>query len=48
MCQSTPRAEVELPISREAPSTAREFLRTVTCTEHHNEVVEDAVLLVSS
>jgi len=47
MCQSTPRAESELPISREAPALAREFLRAASCTEHHNEVVEDAVLLVS-
>ena len=47
MCQSTPRAESELPISREAPALAREFLRAASCTEHHNEVLEDAVLLVS-
>lgn len=26
---------------------ARDFLRAATCTEHHNEVIEDAVLLVS-
>ena len=47
MCPSTPRAETELPISREAPAVAREFLREASCTEHHNEVLEDAVLLVS-
>ena len=47
MCQSTPRAEVELPVSREAPALAREFLRGSTCAEHHSEVVDDAVLLVS-
>ena len=47
MCQSTPRAEVELPVSREAPALAREFLRGSTCVEHHSEVVDDAVLLVS-
>jgi anti-sigma regulatory factor (Ser/Thr protein kinase) len=47
MCQSTPRAELELPVSREAPGLAREFLRGSTCVEHHSEVVDDAVLLVS-
>ena len=47
MCPSTPRAEQELPASREAPAIAREFLRAACCAEHHNEVLEDAVLLVS-
>jgi anti-sigma regulatory factor (Ser/Thr protein kinase) len=47
MCQSTVRAELELPIAREAPALAREFLRGSTCAEHHSEVVDDAVLLVS-
>ena len=47
MCQTTPRAEVELPVSREAPALARAFLRGSTCVEHHSEVVDDAVLLVS-
>ena len=47
MCQTTPRAELELPVSREAPALAREFLRGSTCAEHHSEVVDDAVLLVS-
>jgi anti-sigma regulatory factor (Ser/Thr protein kinase) len=47
MCQTTPRAERELPVSREAPTLAREFLRNATCVEHHSEVLEDAVLLVS-
>ena len=47
MCQTTPRAERELPVSREAPALARSFLRKATCVEHHKEVVEDAVLLVS-
>ena len=47
MCQTTPRAEVELPVSREAPALARNFLRGSTCVEHHSEVVDDAVLLVS-
>jgi anti-sigma regulatory factor (Ser/Thr protein kinase) len=47
MCQSTPRAELELPVAREAPALAREFLRDSTCAEHHSAVVEDAVLLVS-
>ena len=47
MCQSTPRAELELPVSREAPARAREFLRVSTCAEQHSAVVDDAVLLVS-
>ena len=47
MCQTTPRAEVELPVSREAPALARDFLWGSTCVEHHSEVVDDAVLLVS-
>lgn len=47
MCPTTPRAERELPVSRTAPSLAREFLRAASCTEHHGAVVEDAVLLVS-
>lgn len=47
MCLTTPRAERELPVSREAPALARDFLRSSTCVEHHVGVVEDAVLLVS-
>ena len=47
MCQDTPRAEQRLPLSDEAPALARDFLRTSSCTSHHSEVVEDAVLLVS-
>jgi anti-sigma regulatory factor (Ser/Thr protein kinase) len=47
MCQTTPRQERELPVSREAPALAREFLRSATCAEHHSEVLDDAVLMVS-
>ena len=47
MCQTTPRQERELPVSREAAARAREFLRGATCTEHHSEVLDDAVLMVS-
>jgi anti-sigma regulatory factor (Ser/Thr protein kinase) len=47
MCQTTPRQERELPVSREAPAQAREFLRGATCAEHHSEVLDDAVLMVS-
>ncbi len=47
MCQTTPRQERELPVSREAPALAREFLRSSTCAEHHSAVVDDAVLMVS-
>ncbi len=47
MCQTTPRQERELPVSREAPALAREFLRGATCAEHHSEVLDDAVLMVS-
>ena len=48
MCQTTPRAERELPVSREAPALAREFLRGTSCAEHHSAVVDDAVLLSAS
>jgi len=47
MCHATQRAERELPVSKEAPAMAREFLRTATCAEHQTEVVEDAKLIVS-
>ena len=47
MCETTPRAEHQLPVSRKAPSQARAFLRRASCVEHHGAVVEDAVLLVS-
>lgn len=47
MCQDTPRAELRLPLTHEAPSIARDFLRTTSCTTHHSGVLEDAVLLVS-
>lgn len=47
MCQTTPRAERELPIAHEAPALARRFLRSATCAEHHASVLDDAVLLVS-
>jgi anti-sigma regulatory factor (Ser/Thr protein kinase) len=47
MCESTPRAERELPVSPEAPARARAFLRSSTCVAHHSSVVDDAVLMVS-
>lgn len=47
MCSTTPRAERELPVSREAPAQARAFLRASTCAQHNSHVVDDAVLLVS-
>jgi anti-sigma regulatory factor (Ser/Thr protein kinase) len=47
MCQTTPRAERELPVSAEAPALARMFLRSSSCVAHHSAVVDDAVLLVS-
>jgi anti-sigma regulatory factor (Ser/Thr protein kinase) len=47
MCQTTPRAQRELPVSAEAPAIARDFLRTSTCVAHHSAVLDDAVLLVS-
>lgn len=47
MCQATPRAERELPVSHESPGLAREFLRTATCAQHHSSLVDDAVLLTS-
>lgn len=47
MCQATPRAQRELPVSPAAPAIARDFLRASTCVAHHSAVVDDAVLLVS-
>jgi anti-sigma regulatory factor (Ser/Thr protein kinase) len=47
MCQATPRAQRELPVSPAAPALAREFLRNSSCVAHHSAVVDDAVLLVS-
>jgi anti-sigma regulatory factor (Ser/Thr protein kinase) len=47
MCQTTPRAERELPVSPEAPALARRFLRGASCSAHHSAVLDDAVLLVS-
>jgi anti-sigma regulatory factor (Ser/Thr protein kinase) len=47
MCQATPRAQRELPVSPAAPAIARDFLRTSSCSAHHSAVVDDAVLLVS-
>ena len=47
MCQVTPRAERELPVSEEAPRLARSFLRRETCAAHGGHVLDDAVLLVS-
>lgn len=47
MCQTTPRAERELPVSPEAPALARSFLRSATCAAHNSHVLDDAVLLVS-
>ena len=47
MCSSTPFAQREFPVSREAPAQARDFLRSTMCAEHNAHVLEDAVLLVS-
>jgi anti-sigma regulatory factor (Ser/Thr protein kinase) len=47
MCQATPRAERELPVSHQAPALAREFLRTASCAVHHSALVDDALLLTS-
>jgi len=47
MCQVTPHAHCELPVSLDAPRMARSFLREVTCTDHSSHVLDDAVLLVS-
>lgn len=47
MCQTTQRAERELPVSPEAPAIARSFLRSATCPDHNSHVLDDAVLLVS-
>jgi anti-sigma regulatory factor (Ser/Thr protein kinase) len=47
MCQATPRAERELPVSHQAPALARDFLRDSSCTVHHSALVDDALLLPS-
>ena len=47
MCQATPRAERELPVSHQSPALAREFLRSATCSVHHSQLVDDALLLTS-
>ncbi len=47
MCQATPRAECELPVSHLSPGMAREFLKSATCSVHHSELVDDALLLTS-
>lgn len=47
MCQATPRAERELPVSHHSPALAREFLRDATCSVHHSALVDDALLLTS-
>jgi anti-sigma regulatory factor (Ser/Thr protein kinase) len=47
MCQTTPRAQRELPVSHQSPALAREFLKQVSCKEHHSSLVDDALLLTS-
>lgn len=47
MCQATPRAERELPVSHQSPALAREFLKAATCRTHHSMLVDDALLLTS-
>ncbi len=47
MCEATPRAERELPVSHHSPAMAREFLRSATCSVHHSALVDDALLLTS-
>ena len=47
MCDSTPRAELLLPMQRTAPATARNFARENGCTQHALEVLDDALLLIS-
>ena len=47
MCRTTPRAQRELPVSHQSPALAREFLKQVSCKEHHSSLVDDALLLTS-
>lgn len=47
MCEVTARAELLLPVSRQAPAMAREFARRSGCMEHAATLVEDALLLIS-
>ncbi len=47
MCSVTPPAEIYLPTTTQAPSTARAFLRTAACLDHNARVLDEAELLVS-
>ena len=47
MCAVTPPAEILLPPTRQAPATARAFLRGAGCSAHHARVLDEAELLVS-
>jgi anti-sigma regulatory factor (Ser/Thr protein kinase) len=47
MCQATPLAQRELPVSHQAPALARDFLRDTSCAVHHSALVDDALLLTS-
>ena len=47
MCAVTDRAELVLPMSDQAPSSARSFARRSGCPEHALEVLDDALLLIS-
>lgn len=47
MCESTPRAQLLLPMQPTAPAMARAFARESGCTQHALEVLDDALLLIS-
>jgi anti-sigma regulatory factor (Ser/Thr protein kinase) len=47
MCGTTERAELLLPMTKNAPRAARAFVRASECAEHGAQVLEDALLLVS-
>lgn len=47
MCETTARAELLLPISSTSPAAAREFVRHSGCPEHANDLLEDALLLIT-
>ncbi|GAB7193189.1 ATP-binding protein [Kineococcus sp. NUM-3379] len=47
MCDSTPAAQVVLPMDLQAARQARSFLDRVWCGDHHSTLQDEAMLLVS-
>lgn len=47
MCAVTERAQLLLPMTTAAPRAAREFARRTCCTALANELLDDALLLIT-